>query len=225
MSQSGATEPLLPLAAQARRVGARVIAVVNDVHGAVAQEADVVLDCGFGPEHVIPATGSVTTAMLLLRALAADLPQSAVQELADAVGHLVSCRWAIEAAPSRVVAGGLAGEWVAEEIALKLAEVAGVAACADSVVDFLHGPVAVPAPTLAVLDPDDPNSVTVAGLPTVITAGPSPEYTYSLAAVDDPTLAPIVRVVAGQLIAAAVARAVGADPDDARGLRKVTITS
>lgn len=224
-SQSGRTESLVRVAAAARRSGAGVIAVVNDEHGELAQHADVILRCGFWPENVIPATGSVTSTMLLLRALAADVQASAVDQLVNVVARMIDEPWALHSVPSRVVVGGLAGEWVAEEVALKLAEVAGVLASAESVVDHLHGPVAVEAPTLALLDPDDPNSRAIATASSVTTAGPAASYTYPLPRVDDPTLVPIAWVVAGQLIAGAVARLLHADPDDTRGLRKVTMTS
>jgi glucosamine--fructose-6-phosphate aminotransferase (isomerizing) len=232
VSQSGRTPSLVALAQDARSAGATVLAVVNDESGELTDLADVVLRCHAGNEDVIAATGSVTAQMLLLRALAADVPAHALDDLVAALGGIVAAvdgseprRWTMRVVPQRVVAGGLAGEWVAEETALKLAEVAGVLATAESVVDFLHGPVAVEAPTLALLDPMDPNAATVAAMTSTVSAGPSPTYSQPLPFVSDATLAPIARVVAGQVAALAVAELTGADPDDARGLQKVTMTS
>jgi glucosamine--fructose-6-phosphate aminotransferase (isomerizing) len=232
VSQSGRTPSLVALAQDARAAGATVLAVVNDESGELIYDADVVLRCHAGNEDVIAATGSVTAQMLLLRALAADLRADALDDLVVAVGDIVAAvddieqsAWTMRVVPQRVVAGGLAGEWVAEEIALKLAEVAGVLATAESVVDFLHGPVAVDVATLALLDPADPNAATIAAMTSTVSAGPSPTYSHPLPFVADATLAPIARVVAGQVAALAVASLVGADPDDARGLQKVTMTS
>jgi glucosamine--fructose-6-phosphate aminotransferase (isomerizing) len=225
VSQSGRTPALVRLAMSARATGATVVAVVNDASGPLAAGADVVLRCGAGFESVIPATGSVTTAMLLLRALAGPVAAPALDELVQASTTILGTRWVMSAVPQRVVAGGLAGEWVAEEVALKLAEVAAVLATAESVVDHLHGPVALTVPTLALLEPSDANAATVAAPAAVITAGPASTYTHPLPAVTDPTLAPIARVIAGQRAALAVAELVGVDPDHPRGLHKVTMTS
>jgi glucosamine--fructose-6-phosphate aminotransferase (isomerizing) len=106
-------------------------------------------------------------------------------------------------------------------VALKLAEVAAHLAVPEPIVDYLHGPAAVPGPVLALLDPDDPNSAALHG---ALTVGPSPAYDVELPATGDPTTDAVVRVVAGQCLALHWATARGLDPDDPRGLAKVTLT-
>jgi len=95
---------------------------------------------------------------------------------------------------------------------------------AQAVVDFLHGPAAVVAPALAFLDPLDPNAAAVASRRGVLTVGPSDDYHLPLSGCGDRTLDPIAQVVAGQCLALHWAQSHGVDPDDPRGLQKVTLT-
>jgi glutamine---fructose-6-phosphate transaminase (isomerizing) len=224
VSQSGRTPALVPVVASARVAGAMVVAVTNVAGSPLARAADVVLHAAAGPERVVPATKSVTTSMLLLRALVARPVATAVA--ADAVAAVVADErlGALARAnelPAVVVASGFAAEAVADEVALKLAEVAGHLAVPEPIVDYLHGPAAVPAPLLALLDPEDPNS---AALRDAVTVGQSPAYGVELPTTGDPTTDAVVRVVAGQCLALHWATARGLDPDDPRGLAKVTLT-
>jgi glutamine---fructose-6-phosphate transaminase (isomerizing) len=214
VSQSGATPALLALAAGARAAGAGVLALTNVPGSALEDLADGVLPCGAGPEQVVPATKSVTTAMLLLRALAAPVPHDAVRRLAEACGDaplpVLGPR-----PPGFVVVGGLAAQAVADEVALKLAEVAGLPAVPESLVDFLHGPAAVVAPVLALVDDADPNLPGLEGLDV---------HRLAVPATGDEGLDRIAQVVAGQRCALAWARRLAVDPDDPKGLAKVTLT-
>jgi glucosamine--fructose-6-phosphate aminotransferase (isomerizing) len=190
----------------------------------LARCADVVLDCAAGAEGVVAATASVTAQMLLLRALASPLESSKTASLAEVAATILGRRAAPAAPPRHVVAAGFAAAWVADEVALKLAEMAGALASAESLVDHLHGPIAVPAPTVALLDPDDPNAARLAGADHVYSVGPSPDYDFVIPAAGDVTLDAIARTVAGQCLAWEVAVVAGMDPDEPRGLSKVTVS-
>jgi glucosamine--fructose-6-phosphate aminotransferase (isomerizing) len=216
VSQSGATPALLDLARDAHAAGSAVLAVTNVPGSPLAALADAELPCDAGIETVVPATKSVTTAMVLLRALAGPLPAGALDALGDAVAEVVGRSFLVGGSPPGfVVAGGLAGQPVAEEVALKLAEVAGLAAVPESLVDFLHGPAAVHAPVLALLDDGDGNAALLDGHDVQRVRVPT---------TGDAALDQVVRVVAGQCLALAWARALGVDPDDPKGLAKVTRT-
>lgn len=218
VSQSGTTPPLLELARHARASGAAVLALTNTPGSPLEDLSDVTLPCGAGPESVVPATKSVTASMLLLRALAAPVDPSHLEACAAAVDSLVAAGVpAGTAVPGFVVAGGLAGQPVADEVALKLAEVAGFAAVPKSVVDYLHGPAAVHAPVVALVDPDDANLPALLDRPGV--------QQLDVPRCGDPALDQITRVVAGQLLAASWADRLGVDPDDPKGLAKVTRTA
>lgn len=217
VSQSGSTPALVKAVTAAKGRGAAVVAVVNAVGSPLERLADVTLRCGAGPERVIAATKSVTSAMLLLRAAAA--PVHGLDRLVAAVdlGLATDLSAALDAPPPAwVVCSGVTGEWVADEIALKFAEVGGRVVAAETLIEFLHGPIAAPGPVLALIDGDDPNAVELTTrADTVVLATPS---------IADPWLDPLVTVVVGQRIAAAWAVALGCDPDAPKGLDKVTRT-
>lgn len=214
VSQSGETPALLELAEGARATGAAVLALTNVPGSPLELLSDAVLPCAAGRERVVPATKSVTTAMLLLRALASPLDPAAVRRLARGLdagtAPVVGGR-----PPGFVVAGGLAGQAVADEVALKLAEVAGLPAVPESLVDFLHGPAAVVSPVVALVDDDDPNRGGLSGVEV---------QHLDWQRTGDAGLDGIAKVVAGQRLAVAWAEALGVDPDDPKGLAKVTMT-
>lgn len=223
VSRSGRTPALCAAAEAARSAGARLIAVTERPDAPLAEDAELTLRCEVGAERAVPATKSVLAQAVLLRAVAAPLDDEACSTLTDAIASV------LEADPDPatrtepcdlVAASGLAGEWVARETALKLAEMAGVSAASGSVVDCLHGLVAAAHHTLALLDPDDPNASALPG--DVVRVGPGPGYDLVTPRLDDPTLQPLVALVAGQRVAWAWALRLGVDPDADRGLRKVT---
>ncbi len=225
VSQSGSTPALLTLVADARAHGCAVVSVINAEGSALAEQSDVTLHTGAGAELVVPATKSVTASMLLLRALIAAVDPAGVVRLADAVDHATQASTRSTTLPDVVVAGGFAAEAVSDEVALKLAEVAAHLAVPETLVDYLHGPVAVAAPVLAFLDGDDPNNALVEGRPDVLVVGSGARSAVRLQSSGDATLDAIVSVVAGQALALRWAELHGLDPDDARGLRKVTLTA
>lgn len=225
VSQSGETPSLVAAAARARRLGVPVISVTN-AGGTLARDADLALHCHAGPERVVAATKSVTASVLLLRALAGPLPPDATAALCTAVRTVLDldpARFVRGAHPTHVVAGGLGAEWVAAEVALKFAETGGRLPTSEPVVEHLHGPAAVPATTLALVHPDDPNAALLGG--DVLRVGPHPSYDVTLPALDDPALAAVVSLVAGQVAALAWSRRLGVDADAPRGLSKVTRTA
>lgn len=222
VSQSGETPALVTAARRAQELGCRVICVTN-AGGTLARIADVALDCAAGPERVIAASKSVTTSVLLLRALAGEVDVPALVAAVDAVLAADPTPLVAGAHPAHVVAGGLGAEWVAAEIALKLAETGGRLVTSEPLVEHLHGPVAVPATTLALVHPDDPNTGSLVG--DLVRVGPHPSYELVLTALADPASAAILALVAGQVAALAWARRTGVDADAPRGLSKVTRTA
>ena len=215
LSQSGETPALVDAARQARAAGAAIISITNAPGSPLEAMADVALECQAGEERVIAATKSVTTQAVLLRALAApfdaDPLTRAVQAAlaADVEQHVVGDP------PAAVVCNGFAAEWIADEIALKLAEMAGRAVTAEPLVEHLHGPVAARGPVLAFVDDADPNVAALGADDVVRVPHPS---------TGDPSLDAIVTLVLGQRVALAWSRRLGEDADAPRGLQKVTAT-
>lgn len=217
VSQSGDTPALVEAAVEAWAQHALLLAVTNSPGSGLESVADLTLHCSAGPERVVAATKSVTSAMFLLRAIAAPLDPDAVPRLCAAVHAALLLDFApaaTGAVPAFVVSGGLTGAWVADEVALKFAEIAGQVVAGESVIEFLHGPMAATGAVLALVDPDDPNLAALLGRDD--TAAVYPPRTRN------PWLDAIVNVVAGQRAAVEWAHSLDRDPDATRGLEKVT---
>jgi fructoselysine-6-P-deglycase FrlB-like protein len=176
----------------------------------------------------VAATKSVTAQMLILRVLSKPVTEREVDELIAAITQTMEITDLSSAVrgtmPGSVVCGGFAGEWIADEIALKFAEMAGRPVVSESVVEYFHGPAGAASPTLAFLDPGDPNSSELVGTENVIRVGPDASFDLTPPAVTDGSLEALVKLVAGQLIVLQWARSLGEDPDYDRGLSKITRT-
>lgn len=252
VSQSGQSADLVAVMEEARRQGALTVAVVNERESPLAGIADHVLWCGAGKERAVAASKSFTAQQLLLALLAAewsDAPAltralagvpAAVEGALRLDGGLrdLATRWhafdhCLVLARGYVYAAAL-------EVALKIKETSYAMADAYSGADFLHGPIAVVEPGFPVLLLGA--SGPVAGDMRSLAATLRERGADTAAVTDDPGLAeaavtafplnhlagealsPISLAVAGQLLAYHLAVAKGYDPDQPRGLRKVTIT-
>jgi glucosamine--fructose-6-phosphate aminotransferase (isomerizing) len=252
VSQSGETPDVVRVAKLLRGQGARTIAITNDPGSSLAELAELTLAIDAGEERAVPATKTVTGAMLLGVVLAAALgelrghttplaPGVALGELGR-LGDLVSCastdRGAVSALADRlrsagrvvVLAQGLC-EAAGLEVALKIAETALVPTEAYSISDLLHGPVATlgAATEVLLVDGDDAVARDVRDVRTLLVergAAPLVLPTNAGPGASGPIptlLAPFLAVVRGQQLALAAAR--GLDPDRPRGLDKVTMTT
>ena len=216
LSQSGETPSLVAASRDARAAGAPIICVTNSSRSPLESLATVTLHCAVGDERVVAATKSVTAQMVLLRALAAPFDASSLTDaVVAALAVDVESSLGAET-PVAVVCSGFAAEWVADEIALKLAEMAGLAIAAEPLVEHLHGPIAASGSALAFVDGDDPNADAL-GSDDVVRV-PLPPTT------GDSSLDAVATLVVGQRVALAWALRLGEDPDAPRGLNKVTAT-
>jgi len=254
VSQSGQGEDVVAYVREARAQGAATVALVNDLQSPLAVAAETVLDCLAGPELSVPATKTVTAQMTLLALLSIELDDpgtgaTALRGLPGALQEALARRPA-----AAVLAGALAPHNVgsvigrgfgfppALEIALKLKEMCHTRAEPFSAADFLHGPVALVEPDYRAVLIDvggrsTASAVEIArairqrgGQPALVRAGEITPLTdadvpnLSLAAPIAEPFAPIVALVLGQLLAVELALALGLDPAQPRGLRKVTST-
>ena len=73
LSQSGETLDTLEALKEAKRNGARVIAITNVVGSSIAREADHVIYTWAGPEIAVASTKAYTTQMVILYLLATDM--------------------------------------------------------------------------------------------------------------------------------------------------------
>ena len=253
LSQSGRTPDVVQYVERARATGAYTVAVTNDPGSELANAAEAVLPLSAGPERAVAATKTYVNqvaALGLLAACAAGGGAVFAEEL-SAAGALMSelvpdleARIMSVAAPfafaGRMFVIGRGVEFAtAREIALKLLETCRVAAEPLTATDLAHGPVAAldplfPVWAIAAEDETLPALVDAAGRAraagaTLIASGsaatrvggadfvlPTPGTRLSL-------LGPLLSVVPGQLFAWALARTKGLDPDEPRGLSKVTL--
>lgn len=241
VSQSGSSPDLVESLTTARECGALTLAVTNAPTSDLAQAAELHLDVHAGPELAVAATKSYTAELLTLylladawqggnAAAAGDLVTKAANTLAntDPVDVLAARLQTVE----RLVVTGRGYSFPsALETALKLMETSYVSAQAFSGADLMHGPMAMLQESSAVLAFVNHGIGGRAMLPvlerlreldttlTTIGAGdlPLPET--------DEALSPVLEILPMQLLAHRLAVARGLDPDQPRGLRKVTQTS
>jgi glucosamine--fructose-6-phosphate aminotransferase (isomerizing) len=158
-------------------------------------------------------------------------------ELAPAVERLAERLAGVE---TLVVSGRGFAYSTALEVALKLKETCYLTAVGLSYADLVHGPIAIVdagTPALLVAAADGPMLPDMTALARrigetgadVYGIGGDPAFAAACqATVPGPSLpehlAPFALIVPGQLLAEALARAKGIDPDAPRGLRKVTQT-
>lgn len=221
VTQSGRTPALVRAMRAARSAGVPVVVVVNAPDSPLHELADIVVPLHVGPERVVAATKSVTAQHLALRALAGDLDPARARTAVDsalAADVLAAVRGEC---PLAVVCGGMAGEWVAAELALKFSEMLGRFVIGEPLVEFLHGPVAAAGAVLALVPAGDPNTPSLMRRGTAVVGAPHGAH-FEVPAIGDPTLDPVVRLVVGQRVVLAWATHLGVDADASRGLSKVT---
>ena len=177
-----------------------------------------------------------------------EIDAEALRRVPDAVAGMLEVAPAAEELAERlvgvdtlVVSGRGFAYSTALELALKLKEACYLTAVGLSHADLVHGPIAIVdpgTPALLVAAGDGPMVPEMTGLAHRIAATGAPVYGIGgdpgfaaacRAALPGPALpehlAPLALVVPGQLLAEALARAKGIDPDAPRGLRKVTQTA
>ncbi|MGH3493587.1 MAG: SIS domain-containing protein [Sciscionella sp.] len=249
VSQSGGSPDLVEATALARERGAMTVAVSNTPGSELSATTEFAVDIGAGDELAVAATKTYTATLMALYLLvdairggdgttAAGTPQAAAATLESsiaAVGEAVTrYRFA-----ERVLACGRGfSSASAAEAALKLAETSYLAARSYSGADLLHGPVAsVDAETavLAMTSKGKGGEAMREVLATVAESG-ADVLAIGSAAADMPAalriptaavpeeLAPIVEILPAQRLALRLALARGVDPDQPRGLHKVTRT-
>ena len=253
ISQSGRSPDIVGVLEAARQQGALTIALTNDAASPLAETADHVVDLRAGPERATAATKTYTSELLAAALLSTALDQPSSGESADLAGlpgliaaALITEAHARELAAAHaqrqraVVLGRGYSYASAREWALKLQEMALVAAMSYSAADFEHGPLALAEPGLPVLAVA-PSGIELeaqvallarlkedhgARLLVISDAAAAREIDEGLALPDGiPTwLAPMVEIVPAQLYAYHLTIARGLDPEQPRTIRKVTET-
>ncbi len=250
LSQSGQSPDIVRVVEVAAHQGAMTLAITNDPDSPLARAAGRVIQLRAGDESAVPATKTYTAELMVVAMLSAALQQSAeawttlqglpqaVQDVIDMNADLVGIQ-DLRSSESLLSIGRGFNYATAFETALKISETGSVPVLAFSSADFFHGPIAslgAKTPVLLIA----PSGKLDAQVPKLLTAIEDRAVPF-LAISDDETLlqratmavrlppvpewvSPITAAVAGQLLAAVVAKARRADPDGAGGLSKVTRT-
>jgi glucosamine--fructose-6-phosphate aminotransferase (isomerizing) len=249
VSQSGGSPDLVEATDAARKRGALTVAVTNTSGSALNTAAELSIDVRAGKELAVAATKTYTATLLGLYLLVDAIRGGDGSACADigalAQSTLDSCGAAADEAALRyrfvermVTTGRGYSLASALEAALKLAETSYLAARAYSGADLLHGPVAAldsDTGVLAVTSKGKGGNAMRDALAAVHERG-AEVLAVGSAAADMPAttrllvpetaeeVAPILEILPIQRLALALSLARGGDPDQPRGLSKVTRT-
>ena len=249
VSQSGGSPDLVEATDAARKRGALTVAVTNTPGSSLNEAAELSVDVRAGRELAVAATKTYTATLLGLYLLV-DAIRGGDGHHADAIGELTQSTLDNAGPPAddaalrfryveRMVTTGRGYSLAsALEAALKLAETSYLAARAYSGADLLHGPVAAldsETGVLAVTSKGKGGNAMRDALRAVHERGADVLAIGSAAAEVPATtriaipataeeVAPILEILPVQRLALALSLARGADPDQPRGLSKVTRT-
>ncbi|HWQ11114.1 MAG TPA: SIS domain-containing protein, partial [Holophaga sp.] len=246
ISQSGRSPDVVEPIQVLRQRGATTVALLNVLESPLGEAAEWVLPLHAGPEKSVAATKSFVCSLVAGARLVAhwggaeDLLQ-ALAALPDALEQACALDWSTAVAPLAaseklmVIARGM-GLSIAEEAALKLKETCGIQAEAFSAAEVRHGPQALieagyPLFAFALRGPTQQEVLALAAEmrqrgAKVILAAPAdvPERDVTLATTASEHLDPIAAIQSFHLLAEAVSRARGRNPDHPPYLAKVTTT-
>jgi glucosamine--fructose-6-phosphate aminotransferase (isomerizing) len=252
ISQSGQSPDIVAVVAEGRRQGALTVAITNDLNSPLAQAAEYTINLCAGVERAVAATKTYTTSLLTIAMLSAALAQDEARFAQ--ISTLPAALEAITAQASSIIHAAERYRYMqacvtlsrgynyatAYEIALKLKELTYILAEPYSTADFQHGPVALVAqgfPVLAIVADGSLTTELVAFLRELQTRGAElmviAADVDALALAETPLplpggipewLSPLAAVVPGQLFAYGLTLAKGFDPDQPRGIVKVTLT-
>jgi glucosamine--fructose-6-phosphate aminotransferase (isomerizing) len=162
ISQSGRSPDIVEQAAQAKRAGAVVVAIVNAEDAPLCAHADWVIAMHAGSEQAVAASKSYLASLTVLLHIAAQWQQdtellTALQQFphyleAHAQPPLLVQPSALQDLQHCIVLGRGFGYAIAREVALKLKEVLGLHAEAFSSAEFLHGPITLIRHPLTIID-------------------------------------------------------------------------
>ena len=253
ISQSGQAPDVVEYVAHARANGALTVSITNDPESPLAHASHFTLPIRAGAECSVAATKTYTGTLAVIYLLSAalrgqhDAPQQIhhaaalveqtlqqteprLQDIADRYRYMRECV---------ALARGV-NQATAQETALKLIETCYVMCKAYSIADFMHGPFALIEPGFPCLlfAPDGATFATAlesasklraGGAETIIVAHDAEILKLARTPIPMPAgvpemLSPIVYAVAGQLFAYHLAQARDLNPDQPRGLQKVTKT-
>ena len=237
ISQSGRSPDIIAQAEMAKAAGAYCVALVNDESSPLKDIVDDLLPLKAGAEISVAATKSYLATLSALLQMTAywtenqdliaalDTLPSVLQAIVDSKPQLTAA--SINGVSNMVVLGRGLGYAVSKEMALKLKEVSSIHAEAFSSAEFLHGPVTLVEQGLAILNCAVNDESAVSHQEQIDEVGLRGADLVHLRQTDPevhPRLAPLVVLQRFYLDVAKVAVSRGFNPDEPKGLKKVTKT-
>lgn len=237
ISQSGRSPDIIAQAEMAKAAGAYCVALVNDETSPLTDIVDDVLPLKAGAEISVAATKSYLATLSALLQLTAYWSQN--EELISALSALPAAMQTMIDTPAQltpesiagvknmVVLGRGLGYAITKEMALKLKEVSSIHAESFSSAEFLHGPVTLVEQGLAILNcqvNDESAAAHDEQISEMLVRGADVVTLKQLNISVHPRLAPLVVLQRFYLDVAHVAVARGFNPDEPKGLKKVTRT-
>ncbi|WP_339900201.1 glucosamine-6-phosphate deaminase NagB-II [Paraglaciecola polaris] len=237
ISQSGRSPDIVNQVKSAKKSGALCVALVNDEQSPLAQAVDWVLPMAAGAELSVAATKSYLASLSALLQLTAywsnneDLLNS-LNELPEALGTVLAQPPQLTPEILRNVQhcamlGRGLGYAISREMALKLKEVLAIHCEAFSSAEFMHGPSALLANQLHVIDvqvEDESAPVHSSQIQTFARQGGQVISLSHPALSLHPRCLPLLVVLRFYLDIEHIAQAYERDPDRPQGLKKVTET-
>ncbi|WP_409184677.1 SIS domain-containing protein [Amycolatopsis sp. VS8301801F10] len=249
VSQSGGSPDLIEVTEAARRQGALTVSVTNTPDSPLRAASELGIDIGAGVEKAVAATKTYSATLMALY-LFIDAIRGGKGEDAEKIGELAqqTLDGAVEGVQravdryrfvDRVLTTGRGYSYAsALEASLKLAETSYLAARAYSGADLLHGPVAAVDGETAVLAATSLGrggeamrevleAVGERGADVLAVGSAANDVPAALRIPVAPTveeLAPVLEILPIQRIALGLSLARGGNPDNPRGLLKVTKT-
>lgn len=252
ISQSGMSPDVVAVVEDGRAQGMLTLAITNDPQSRLARAAEYVLPCQAGEERSVAATKSYTAELMVIALLSVALAEDnrrleEIRSVPEAVEKTLTLREFIAQRAERyrfmencAVVGRGFNYATAFEVALKVKELTYVSAQPYSSADFMHGPVAIVGrdyPVIAIA-PSGQVYEDVAALVAELRRREAElvivsdredlarqaQFPVILPMMLPEWLSPITAVIPGQLFAYHLALAKGLDPEQPRGLRKVTET-
>lgn len=253
ISQSGQAADVIEYLQNSKACGALTACITNVEGSPITKVSDFTILCHAGTEKSVAATKTYTSTMAALALLSFTLAGrndliDALDKIGDKIEQVIAsleAEIALKAERYRymnqcfVIARGV-NHATAFEAALKLAETCYVKAVPFSSADFQHGPIAMVdedtpcilyAPSGVALDSmldiadklkqRNAELVVVSDNEKMLSMATTP---FKIPVQLEEELSPIVYITAGQLFAQYLAVAKRHDPDNPRGLSKVTIT-
>lgn len=237
ISQSGRSPDILAQVEMAKRSGAMVVALVNDITSPLAEQAHYTLPLHVGAEKAVAATKSYLATLSAILQLVSvwsgnQALQQAVQQLPQSLQAAIELpqqltAQALENVAHLVVLGRGLGYAISREIALKLKEVCGIHAEAFSSAEFLHGPVTLVKNQFAIVDvtiEDESLSAHQSQIEDVRSRGAAIVQLHHRGVNADARVLPLLVLQRFYLDVEVVARSRGINPDAPPGLNKVTKT-